>query len=94
LAFGRGEHRIAGVDREAAEISQSASKTLERNMMRQQEISPAINAGDNTGAPATDQRGRPRILGGTIDIGAFESKFGLIAIDHDVSDDDLIVPLN
>jgi hypothetical protein len=36
--------------------------------------SPAINAGDNTGAPAYDQRGVgfPRIVGGTIDIGAFE----------------------
>jgi len=36
--------------------------------------SPAINAGDNTGAPQYDQRGAgyPRIVGGTIDIGAFE----------------------
>ena len=36
--------------------------------------SPAINAGDNTGAPAHDQRGAgfPRVFGGTIDIGAFE----------------------
>lgn len=36
--------------------------------------SPAINAGDNTGAPTYDQRGPgfPRIVGGTIDIGAFE----------------------
>jgi hypothetical protein len=36
--------------------------------------SPAINAGDNTGAPAYDQRGPgfPRIVNGIIDIGAFE----------------------
>jgi hypothetical protein len=36
--------------------------------------SPAIDAGDNTGAPKWDQRGRghPRIVNGTIDIGAFE----------------------
>jgi predicted outer membrane repeat protein len=34
--------------------------------------SPAIDAGDNTGAPDTDQRGFPRIVGGTIDIGALE----------------------
>jgi hypothetical protein len=34
--------------------------------------SPAINAGDNTNAPATDQRGFVRISGGIIDIGAFE----------------------
>jgi hypothetical protein len=36
--------------------------------------SRAINAGDNTNAPSDDQRGPdfPRIVGGTIDIGAFE----------------------
>jgi len=34
--------------------------------------SPAIDAGDNTGAPTTDQRGFSRIVGGTIDIGAYE----------------------
>jgi hypothetical protein len=36
--------------------------------------SPAINAGDNTDAPPTDQRGRDRIVGGTIDIGSFEAR--------------------
>lgn len=39
------------------------------------EGSPAINSGDNSFAPATDQRGDPRIVGGTIDIGAYESDF-------------------
>jgi hypothetical protein len=34
--------------------------------------SPAIDAGHNANAPAYDQRGYPRIVGGTIDIGAFE----------------------
>src|SRR5262249_32666420 len=36
--------------------------------------SPALDAGDNAGAPTHDQRGPgfPRIFGGTIDIGAFE----------------------
>jgi CSLREA domain-containing protein len=34
--------------------------------------SPAVNAGNNTGAPATDQRGVPRPIGGTVDIGAVE----------------------
>jgi len=34
--------------------------------------SPAIDAGDNTGAPATDQRGAPRPQGTTYDIGAYE----------------------
>ncbi len=37
--------------------------------------SPAINAGDNTNAPDTDQRGFARIVGGIIDIGAFESSY-------------------
>jgi hypothetical protein len=37
--------------------------------------SPAINAGNNAFAPGpTDQRGLPRIVGGTVDIGAFESQ--------------------
>jgi filamentous hemagglutinin family protein len=35
--------------------------------------SPARNAGNNTNAPATDQRQQPRILDGAIDIGAFEA---------------------
>lgn len=41
--------------------------------------SPAIDAGDNNGCPATDQRGgsRPQPPGGTCDIGAFE--FGALA---------------
>ncbi|MHB1561420.1 MAG: choice-of-anchor Q domain-containing protein, partial [Isosphaeraceae bacterium] len=34
--------------------------------------SPAIDAGTSTGAPATDQRGEPRV--GAVDIGAFESQ--------------------
>jgi hypothetical protein len=34
--------------------------------------SPAINAGNNDGAPVADQRGYPRIASGTIDIGAYE----------------------
>jgi hypothetical protein len=36
--------------------------------------SPAIDAGDNTGAPLWDQRGAPfrRVVNGVIDIGAFE----------------------
>ena len=37
--------------------------------------SPALDTGNNTGAPAFDQRGSPftRIVNGTVDIGAFES---------------------
>ena len=40
--------------------------------MRPLPWSPVINAGDNTDAPATDQRGLPRIVLGFIDIGAVE----------------------
>ena len=36
------------------------------------EGSPAIDAGDNSGAPATDQRGITRPQGTNVDIGAFE----------------------
>lgn len=34
--------------------------------------SPAIDAGDNSAAQPTDQRGFPRVVGPTIDIGAYE----------------------
>ena len=36
--------------------------------------SPAINAGTNSGCPATDQRGKPRPVGASCDIGAFETQ--------------------
>jgi Abnormal spindle-like microcephaly-assoc'd, ASPM-SPD-2-Hydin/Immunoglobulin domain/HYR domain/Fn3 associated len=36
--------------------------------------SPAIDAGNNAGAPVFDQRGFPRIVAGTIDIGAYEAE--------------------
>ncbi|HEV3203790.1 MAG TPA: choice-of-anchor Q domain-containing protein, partial [Gemmataceae bacterium] len=40
--------------------------------------SPAVDAGDNANAPDFDQRGKgfDRIVGGTIDIGAFEAQIG------------------
>jgi Carboxypeptidase regulatory-like domain/Right handed beta helix region/WD40-like Beta Propeller Repeat len=46
--------------------------------------SPAINAGNNTGAPATDQRGVARPQGAAVEIGSYESgaipaAFGKIA---------------
>ncbi len=36
--------------------------------------SPALDAGDNALAPATDQRGLPRIWNGKVDLGAVESQ--------------------
>src|SRR5690606_11816959 len=44
--------------------------------------SPARNAGDNPGAPATDQRGLTRVVGGVIDIGAVEFQgFATVYVD-------------
>jgi uncharacterized repeat protein (TIGR01451 family) len=42
--------------------------------------SAAINAGNNTGAPVTDQRGIARPQLGTVDIGAFESRGFTLAL--------------
>ena len=39
--------------------------------------SVAIDAGNNTGAPATDQRGVARPFNGTVNIGAFEAKIDM-----------------
>lgn len=39
--------------------------------------SPAINAGDNSGCPAFDQRGYPRPIGSACDIGSVERGFAL-----------------
>jgi hypothetical protein len=36
--------------------------------------SPALDAGDSTGAPAFDQRGFARVVNGAIDLGAFEDQ--------------------
>ncbi|MEP7341449.1 MAG: choice-of-anchor Q domain-containing protein [Acidobacteriota bacterium] len=39
--------------------------------------SPAINSGNNAGAPSTDQRGVTRPAGANVDIGAFENNISL-----------------
>ena len=52
--------------------------------------SPAIDAGNNTSAPAADQRGAPfvRIFNGTIDIGAFERQSLIFVADSSADEDD------
>lgn len=40
-------------------------------------ISPAINAGDNTGVSTSDLDGNPRIIGGLVDMGAYEHPAGV-----------------
>jgi hypothetical protein len=42
--------------------------------------SPAIDTGTNAGCPATDQRGFPRPVGATCDIGAYEAGGGPLAL--------------
>jgi hypothetical protein len=49
--------------------------------------SPAINAGNNLNAAATDQRGSPRIIRGIIDIGAVEQIFANFDFDGDSKTD-------
>ncbi|MBB3842243.1 hypothetical protein FHS57_006274 [Runella defluvii] len=44
-----------------------------------QACSPAINAGDNAGAAVTDMAGNPRIVGGKVDMGAYEYQLALPA---------------
>ncbi len=50
--------------------------------------SPAIDGGDNTDAPDTDQRGTgfPRILNGTVDIGSYEACFDNLAVLNNSND--------
>lgn len=60
---------ITGLDPNLGPLQDNGGNTLTQALLTG---SPAIDAGDNTGAPATDQRGFARIVSGTIDMGAFE----------------------
>jgi hypothetical protein len=62
---------LVGVDPLLGPLANQGGPTLTMALLPG---SPAIDAGDNTGAPEWDQRGPgyPRIVNGTIDIGAFE----------------------
>ena len=64
-----GANDLPGVDPLLAQLMNNGGPTQTRALGTG---SPAINAGDSTAAPPTDQRGLPRV--GTADIGAFESQ--------------------
>jgi hypothetical protein len=53
--------------------------------------SPARAAGNPSGAPATDQRGLPRVIAGRIDLGAFEIQTGIAGPQVVRSDPDEVV---
>ena len=69
-------HNLIGVDPHLDPLADNGGPTPTHALLPN---SPAIDAGDNTDAPATDQRGIARITDGdgdgeaTIDIGAFEA---------------------
>ncbi len=71
-----------------APLADNGGATLTHALMPS---SPAINAGNNANAPATDQRGLARIVGGTIDIGAFESATSCF---YTVSANPELIPVN
>ncbi|MDW3646895.1 MAG: choice-of-anchor Q domain-containing protein [Bacteroidia bacterium] len=58
---------------------------------RLQSGSPAIDAGDNSFAPQTDQRGQVRIFNGSVDLGAYEYD-PATGIPHDISASLLLFP--
>jgi CSLREA domain-containing protein len=60
---------VASLDPKLTPLADNGGPTLTHALLAG---SPAINTGENTNAPATDQRGFARIIGGTIDIGAYE----------------------
>jgi hypothetical protein len=68
---------ITGVDPLLGPLQNNGGPTFTHALLVS---SPAIDAGDNTGVPTTDQRGLPRIFGGTVDIGAFESQPTLVVV--------------
>jgi hypothetical protein len=62
-------HNLIGVDARLGPLQDNGGPTQTMALLAD---SLALNAGDNAGAPAADQRGLPRVVGGVVDIGAFE----------------------
>jgi hypothetical protein len=60
---------LSGLDPLLGPLANNGGPTLTREP---HETSPLINSGRNLGVPEADQRGLPRIMGGTVDIGACE----------------------
>ncbi|HEX8200990.1 MAG TPA: Ig-like domain-containing protein, partial [Isosphaeraceae bacterium] len=60
---------IVGVDPKLGPLADNGGSTRTHALLAG---SPAIDAGHNASAPATDQRGHPRPFNGAADIGAFE----------------------
>ncbi len=66
-----GANNITGVSPALQALANNGGQTQTHAILAS---SPAVNAGDPSGAglPATDQRGLARISGGTVDMGSFE----------------------
>jgi hypothetical protein len=85
----------AAIDAELGPLQDNGGPTWTHQLLTG---SPAIDAGDNDGVPAIDQRGAPRILDGdlsdqlaaTIDIGAFE--FGAFFVNYAPEPSDPVRP--
>ena len=72
-------HNIVGADPRLGPLQDNGGPTQTMALL---DFSPALNAGSNALVPpgiTTDQRGLSRIVGGTVDIGAFESQTPVVA---------------
>ena len=72
--FSAANNSLINTDPLLAPLANNGGSTLTHALS---EGSPAVNAGNNDHAAGltTDQRGQPRIVGGIVDIGAYESEF-------------------
>jgi hypothetical protein len=66
---------IYGVDPLLGPLRNNVGPTLTYALIKG---SPAIDAGTNSGAPSTDERGVARPYGKAVDIGAFESEYNVL----------------
>jgi hypothetical protein len=75
ISNGRGGNLVGNsgypIDPRLGPLADNGGPTLTQAVLAD---SPARGAGSTTGAPATDQRGLPRVVGGEIDIGAYQTQ--------------------